>query len=150
MWNVYPIESHSALFASLGWSDVLNNPNYKNTCSVRMSLCLVRCGMRFPVTYAKDSIRNPRHALNGARLILTQDTLSDYLGKWWGAAERFKTDEVSKLSGRQGVISFFGIPGYVLPSGLGGHIDLLDETGMCRGQRQGFWNSARYCFWPAT
>ena len=63
MWNSYPKEERTELFTSIGWSDVVYNPNYQNTCSVRMSICLIRCGIRFPA-WASDDIHNPTHPHN--------------------------------------------------------------------------------------
>ena len=38
----------SELFAELGWHDLAENPAYENTCAIRMSLALIKCGINIP------------------------------------------------------------------------------------------------------
>src|SRR5438067_5385461 len=39
---------HDALFHLLGWDDLIKNPDYANTCAVRVSLALIRSGVHIP------------------------------------------------------------------------------------------------------
>jgi hypothetical protein len=158
MWNLYPTEEKSNLFESIGWSDVLNNPNYLNTCSVRMSICLIRCGIHLPA-WASDNIHNPKHQYNKARIIPEHEKLSRYLEHLWGPPEKFINGEKENLPQKSGVISFFKIQGYYLNGqdsrSLGGHIDLVtrDEKTReinCRGHKEGYWDLSEFWwFWPA-
>lgn len=157
MWNSYPTESRDELFKKIGWSDVIKNPNYENTCSVRMSICLISCGIRFPA-WASDNIHKRKHPLDKVRIIPEHAKLSRYLEDSWGAPDKLSRkgqQEIEKtpIYGKKGVISFFGIPGYSVGGSLGGHIDLIEtrkEAVVCKGHEPGYWNAMEAWFWPVS
>lgn len=158
MWSMYPREGHDALFDSIGWSDLKSNPNYANTCAIRMSLCLARCGVRLTHTSGGESIL--KGSSRGAKIETSQGKLSEKLAGLWGAPEKFTAADDSRLSGRKGVISFFGIPGYSVNGGLGGHIDLVNDgrykflgfipLGSVSCAHACYFNAQTVWFWPAS
>lgn len=125
MWANYPTADKNTLFDQIGWSSLKDNKNYANTCAIRMSLCLIRCGLRFSHTSGGESIQ--RGGFKGAKVEVRQDKLSDKLAALWGPPEKFTPASGEKIAGRKGVVSFFGIPGYTVGGGLGGHIDLIKD-----------------------
>ena len=36
------------LFHEIGWDDLIDNPDYDNTCAIRMSLALIKSGVLVP------------------------------------------------------------------------------------------------------
>jgi hypothetical protein len=45
----YPAEPDRAkFFKEMGWDSLISDPNYENTCALRVSVCLVRLGITFP------------------------------------------------------------------------------------------------------
>src|SRR5262249_37076911 len=72
--------SHEALFKELGWESLNDDPNYSNTCAVRMSLCLIRCGM----TLSIGGMRIQKGEHKGARVETNREKLTNYLAMIWG------------------------------------------------------------------
>jgi hypothetical protein len=144
MWNNYPrSEKREPLFAELGWSDIANNPSYKDTCAIRMSIALLRCGMTIPGA----SMRVHAGKLKGQRIEQRQHRLSDALKFLWGQPEVYDSEKAAKdgIGSRSGVVSFFRIAG-----GPGGHIDLIHPGpyGFLECARSCFFGCWEIWFWP--
>lgn len=156
LWNNYPTiqnYSHDQLFDSLGWPDLKTNPLYRNTCAIRMSLCLIRSGVVVP---GRFQIKKDPH--KGKQIEPGQAKLSHALAspRLLGAPQKFKIEERDTiLRDKQGIVSFMRIPSYVVDGGaLGGHIDLVRHgkflffwnTLLC--QSGCHWDAKEFWFWP--
>lgn len=122
--NNYPrrnVLSTAQLFASIGWSDVLNKPVFADTCAIRVSIAILGAGVTIP------GARMPINAdpLKGKRIEPGQGKLSNILQRIWGAPEVYKSGNAARdgIGHRTGVVSFFRIHGGGPADG--GHIDLI-------------------------
>lgn len=111
-------EEREDLYVQIGWGDVVDKVAFKDTCAVRMSLALGRCGVPLPGA----SMRGKAGAANGLRIEPRQQKLSDILASIWGKPEVYRSEQNARagIGQRRGVISFFRIGGEP-----GGHIDLI-------------------------
>lgn len=155
--NNYPTKeefTHDALFDELGWADLKNNPAYTNTCAIRMSYCLIRAGISIP---GRMKIKAGAH--KGKLIEPGQKKLTAILSnpKFFGTPVKFKPDDKpANLKGKQGIISFMSIPGYVIDGGLSGHIDLVHHETLfyfwdkfiCA--ENCYWGAAECLFWPLS
>lgn len=126
LWANYPHGSPDDVLRGIGWDAMIGNPNYANTCAIRMSICLAASGQSVNSSQGMKALAG---RTKDRPVEVRQDTLSRYLEKAWGAPMKVSAkDAESKINGRDGVISFFGIAGYSVGGGLGGHIDLIDGS----------------------
>lgn len=154
LWMNYP-KSNSVrrkdLFGKIGWDNLVNDPNYENTCAIRVSIALQKSGV--PVN-SSAGMRALAGSLKGKFIEIRQEKLSEQLFKLWGTPESISKE--SDVGDRNGVISFFEIPGYTVGGGLGGHIDLIDgkstwlfgllnEESVCGSNC--YWSASRIEFW---
>lgn len=142
----YPkTHSRAELYESIGWNDLINNPAYKDTCAVRMSVGLLRCGVHLP------GARMKAHAgtIKGKFIEPGHGKLSMILKRLWGEPEVFRSekDAQAEIGNRGGVISFFRI--YGGPQD-GGHIDLVwpSMTPFHGCSRSCFFSAWEIWFWP--
>lgn len=123
LWSNYPdpkTEPRDALYRKLGWDDLVGDPNYENTCAIRMSLCLLRSGHNIP----RGELKIWKGPLKGKRVKIRYDDLANHLKTVWGAPEVISRPTKSGLASKgDGVIAFFGLLG-----GYPGHIDLFDVS----------------------
>lgn len=138
------VVKQDALFNELGWDDLLSNPNYKNTCAIRMSFAPVKCGV-----HVRGGLTILKGVHKGSRIEPGQAKLAKMLAEpsYFGKPEEFSKEEAKQGIGRRkGVVAFWDIPGYM--NGRGGHIDLVDGVaeGLCASTC--FWTSSRVWFWP--
>ncbi|MFC5509689.1 T6SS effector amidase Tae4 family protein [Massilia jejuensis] len=128
------------LYALIGWTDLVDNPAFADTCAIRMSMGLLGAGMVLP---GARMIANAG-SLRGKRLEPGQARLSGILKRVWGAPEVFMEDNSANLGigVRSGVVSFFRIHGGGPADG--GHIDLVWPAG------GGFHRCARSCYFSAV
>ncbi len=109
--------------AEIGYSfDELykQNPNYENTCALRMSLALLKSGVPFA---GRLKIKSGKYA--GRSVEAGAKLLADQLcyGTAFGKPEIFKpADTFSKVT-RKGVAFFWKIANYG-----GGHVDLIETA----------------------
>lgn len=139
MWNQYPAkeqrgETNERLYTELGWTDLIGQKEYDNTCAVRLSLCLARSG----VPFSRGDLTVRAGPMRGQKVLVSVRALADHLKQLWGAPEVLRPVNLGDLSGRDGVLAFFD-----LPSGYPAHIDLVRGAGMCRlgchfGAREGW------------
>jgi hypothetical protein len=129
-------DSREALFADIGWNDLVGNPAYWDTCAIRMSTGLLRAGVTLPGArmLAKAG------TVKGQWIEPGQARLSDILKRLWGQPEVYKSEQAARagIGQRHGVVSFFKIEG-----SNGGHIDLIGMSD------HGFLDCARSCFFSA-
>ncbi|WP_245313604.1 type VI secretion system amidase effector protein Tae4 [Rhizobium sp. R635] len=136
--------SQEDLFREIGWDALLNNPLYANTCAVRVSLALVRSGIK--ISPKSHNILKGPHANKGLEVSMRR--LADLLATtlYLGNYESYTSATAqSGIGARKGVVAFNGIPGYR----GGGHIDLVTGAAdaaqcasSCYYQSQSIW------FWP--
>ncbi len=165
LWANYPHADRSTrkqLFDAIGWGSIANEPAYQNTCAIRVSVGLQRSGMEVD---SSAGMRALAGAIKGKNIEIRHEKLSDYLKTKWGTPETLvgtPAQMEAAIGDRNGVISFFEIPGYEVGGGLGGHIDVIDGKDKLPIRLFGYgfdvnrdsvcgshcyWNAARAWFW---
>lgn len=136
-------EKQEALYKRLGWDDLIENPAYKDTCAIRMSLALSLAGVPLPGA----SMRPKAPSMIDIRIEPRQRKLSDILKQMWGKPEVYDSESAAQkgIGKRKGVVSFFRISG-----GSGGHIDLVypGPYGFLECARSCFFGCLEIWFWP--
>ncbi|PHV14654.1 hypothetical protein GQ37_000175 [Janthinobacterium sp. BJB1] len=137
----------AALFGEIGWDDLIGKDSFANTCAIRVSLALIKAGIRLQ---GRMAIR--RGPFKGALIEPGQARLAHMLASpsMFGAPEKFARDAANAGIGqRQGVVAFFRIPGYL--GGAGGHIDiLLPSIGVKVCGTECYWDCGEVWFWPVS
>lgn len=126
-----------------GLDDLMRqNPAYENTCAVRMSLALLKAGVRFTGRLRiKDGSYKGETIEAGAKLLADQLARPTLFGKPDVFAP---SDAMAQLNGKKGVILFWKITGYG-----GGHIDLIETSSTERVCNSGcYFESKEIWFWP--
>ncbi len=139
LWAAYPHADSATVREEIGGA--VDNPDYANTCAIRMSRALNYTGHPIP---AREGLYAVKGA-DGKRYALRMKELTEYLQVLWGAPQvRVKSPngDQSKFDGKKGVISFLGIPGYA----GGGHIDLWDGAGTSQGA---YFDSSEVLLWES-
>lgn len=135
----------SALYESLGWGDLVDRPEWQNTCAVRMHLALLDANVQVP---GRFPVLKGTHA--GSRIEVSQQRLAEKIersGRFGSARvysreEFLRKDGYKDVAGQTGIVSFQRMPGYP-----GGHIDLLDARSDWNCLRQCYFNSGQIHFW---
>ena len=146
MQKHYPSSSElhrDVLFKSIGWDREIDNPAFLDTCAIRGSIGLLGCNV--PVRGRMQILKGP---LKGRSIEPGQQKLSVFLREYWGPPEKFKTNELFRLSGRCGVISHFNInPESPIAQG---HFDILDPTpqDLFKCASKCHWGAGETWFWP--
>jgi Type VI secretion system (T6SS), amidase effector protein 4 len=129
------------LFYELGWDDLINNDAYHNTCSVRISLALIKVGIpikgriRIKAGPYKGKMIEPG-LLKLARMLATKE--------YFGKPEKFTSEDAGfGIYKRKGIVAFIGIPGYE----GGGHMDLISGS-VCGSDC--YWDAKEIWFWELT
>lgn len=141
----YPTtESREDLFTRIGWSDLIKNSAYSDTCAIRMSVALISAGVLLPGARmkARAGVVKDRYIEPG------QGKLSRILSDIWGSPEVYKAEKKARdgIGDRHGVISFFQIHGGLAD---GGHIDLVSwarDYQTC--ERSCYFSASEIWFWP--
>lgn len=132
------------LYKSIGWDAYVNDPNYQNTCALRICLALIKSG--FELSSGSHNILAGEH--KGKRVEVRMSRLAEKLSRseWLGKAEVLKApNPANGIGARQGIIAFHGVAGY---SG-GGHIDLIDnDTSSLRCASACYFGANQVWFWP--
>jgi hypothetical protein len=129
------------LYFELGWDDLINNETYHNTCAARISLALIKTGIR-----VKGRIRIKAGPYKGeliepgllrlARILATKE--------YFGKPEKFLAEDAEAgVGGRKGLIAFIKLPGYE----GGGHMDLISYN-VCASDC--YWDAREIWFWELT
>lgn len=134
--------SQADLFNEIGWVEFLGNPNYSNTCAIRVSSAMVKTG----VAVANGSHRILKGSFKGKRIEVGMKKLANIIEQSgrFGNAERYTQNIYPHVKGRSGIIAFFTIPGYA----GGGHIDLLDGSFPDMRCESACYASQEVWFWP--
>lgn len=140
------------LYQWIGYPENTNNPNFYNTCAIRLSLALLGAGFPNPGAWP---IKAGKY--KGRAIETRQRKLSNWLVRHLGQPEKFKSGPQAERSigGQRGIVSFFSIYGDSNPQG---HISIVakDRWGMylrCGNEIDGmgtgcYWTSRDVWFWP--
>lgn len=140
------------LYHWIGYPENIGNPNFFNTCAIRLSLALLGAGYPNPGDWP---IKAGKY--KGRAIETRQRRLSTWLVRHVGKPEKFKSgpEAEQKIADRRGVISFFSIYGDANPQG---HIAIVsrDRWGQylrCGNEIDGtstgcYWTSREVWFWP--
>lgn len=140
-WNqaisAYPRPPHNrgkydkaTLLKEIGWDEFIDDDSYNNTCAIRMSMCLLGCGVNVS---GPARMRALKGKYKGKNIAIKQDALSEYLALNWGApvkmpiiTEKEQIKAKQSLVGKAAFISYWKIDGYNVGGGVeGGHIDII-------------------------
>lgn len=135
-YKEYNKSDTKTLYDNLGWSDLVDNPAWRNTCAIRMSLALLDCGVNIP---GRIKIKSGEHKDKWVEP--GQNKLSNWLVTHLGAPEVLPLLpglSLNELAQRKGIVSFMGIPSYE-----GGHIDIIEAS------EQGIYQCSRSCYFDA-
>ena len=134
----------SELFAELGWNDLAGNPAYENTCAIRMSLALVKCGINIP-----GRMRVKAGTYKGKLIEPGQAKLAPILARpsFLGKPEKFTTEQAEEgIGNRQGIVSVFDV--FPIMQTRQGHIDLVHSAaGVRTCGTSCFWLAKELWFW---
>ncbi|MCF1459306.1 MAG: type VI secretion system amidase effector protein Tae4 [Shewanella sp.] len=116
----YPKENRSRLYNALGgeWPNLVDDPNYVNTCAIRMSITLHKCGIAIPTKY-KEAV-----AGDGRALIIKVKTMWEFVNEKFGEFSwGMSKPEGAELTlpARKGIIGY-----HAAYSDATGHFDLWD------------------------
>jgi hypothetical protein len=137
----YP--SRTELYTYLGWSKIkpmMESKEWENTCAIRVSVCLIRCGMTFNTPPIGAMVQNscPDKKLRGQAVILGFKRMAEILKAKWGDPEVVKPVSVATMNDKKGMVVFWKLNG-----GYPGHIDLLRDT-KAGEEFEGEYGSAAY------
>jgi hypothetical protein len=144
--------SRDELFHFMGRPNLIADPNFYNTCAIRLSLALLGAGFPNPGDWPVLAGK-----YKGRAIETRQRKLSHWLVRQLGQPEKFKSgqDAESKIGARHGIVSFFSIYGDANPQG---HIAIvaMDRWGRylrCGNEIDGtatgcYWTSREVWFWP--
>ncbi|MCP4119322.1 MAG: hypothetical protein GY737_28790 [Desulfobacteraceae bacterium] len=164
LWGHYPqsrLWSREKLFREIGWDSLIDETEYRNTCAIRLSVALQKSGVSISSSAGMTGLKG---LMKGKTIEIRQDNLTKQLRQLWGAPMVLpKTKVENTIGNKDGVISFFRIPGYNVGGGLGGHIDLVDGKGFATQTflyfwhrtvdlpsvcgSSCYWNAGEVCFW---
>ena len=140
------------LYQWIGYPENIGNPNFLNTCAIRLSLALLGAGYPNPGAWP---IRAGKY--KGRAIETKQRKLANWLVRQLGQPEKFKSrqDAEAKIGARRGIVSFFNIYG---DENAQGHIAIVaqDRWGLyirCGQEIDGtatgcYWSSKAVWFWP--
>ncbi|XYJ09449.1 T6SS effector amidase Tae4 family protein [Telluria sp. B2] len=140
------------LYHWIGYPENITDPNFYNTCAIRMSLALLGAGYpnpgRWPIKAGK---------YRGRSIETRQRALSAWLVRQVGQPVKFKSGQEAEraIGSQQGIVSFFSIYGDQNPQG---HIAIVSRDRWGRYLRCGneingtatgcYWSSREVWFWP--
>lgn len=137
--------SAEELWQWVGYPEHSRNPQWENTCAVRMSMALAGVGIVLPNGFLTVKAGKFR----GYPIEIKQVALADYLTSIWGQPDRFPTAIIRESIGeRCGVVRFVNLWGPYDPQG---HIDLIAPDRWHRLQCEGghvYWHAVEVWFWP--
>ncbi len=139
------------IYQWIGHPENIGNPNFENTCAIRLSLALLGAGFPSPGTYPVRAGK-----FKGRTIETSQRKLSNWLKGQLGPPEQYKGggEARKEIGKRHGIISFFKLHG---ETDRQGHIDIVmidrwneylrcgnnnDDAGGC------YWDAVDVWFWP--
>jgi hypothetical protein len=133
------------LYQWIGYPENIADPNFQNTCAIRLSLGLLGVGLPSPGTWP---IKAGKY--KGRSIETKQRKLSNWLVRQLGKPEVFAGGPAAQagIGARNGIISFFHLHG---PEDNQGHIDIvmIDRWGKylrCNNDN----SDQGGCYWTAT
>lgn len=137
--NVEPEE----LYHWIGYRENIGNPNFENTCAIRLSLALLGAGYPNPGAWV---IKAGKY--KGRAIETRQRKPSSWLVHQLGQPEKFKSglEAENKIGPRRGIVSFFNIYG---DNRAQGHIAIIPKDRWGRYIRCGneIDGTATGCYW---
>lgn len=140
------------LYHWIGYPENIGNPNFLNTCAIRLSLALLGAGYPNPGDWP---IKAGKY--KGRAIETRQRRLSNWLVRHVGKPEKFSSSREAErlIANRRGIVSFFNLYGGNDPQG---HIAIIsrDRWGKylrCGNENDGvatgcYWLSREVWFWP--
>jgi hypothetical protein len=142
------------VFQEIGFEAYDGNPNYNDTCAIRVSLALIKSGLYLPAGRSSHIIQKGPE--KGKRIEVLQHALVEVLRRpdCLGVpdfefdfpsrgADSNLIDAANKIGEKAGIISF-----YTWPEFPGGHIDLLyPENDLFECASSCHWSSVKIIFW---
>lgn len=144
--------SRDELYQWIGYPENIKDPNFYNTCAIRMSLALLGAGYPSPGAYPIKAGKYMGHSIE-----TQQRKLSNWLVRHVGVPEKFVGGQQAEraIGDQRGIVSFFSIYGDHNPQG---HIAIVsrDRWGQylrCGHELDGtetgcYWSSREVWFWP--
>ncbi|TIM05502.1 T6SS effector amidase Tae4 family protein [Mesorhizobium sp.] len=133
LWSNYPTEPKRELFERVlggGWPALVGNPNYDNTCTIRLSVAFNRCGIKVSEAFGKKDGNHKDK--NGDFIAIKVPTGEEMVTSFYGAQTWGMSREPGTPIDLKDVPAWTGILVYrVAGSTANGHIDLWDKTS-CR------------------
>lgn len=130
----------------LGWTDLLENRSFNDTCAMRVSAALALSGIKLIGARMKGTGGQTKDR----SIEPGQAKLSQILRRLWGAPEKFRSEAAARagIGTRSGIVSFFRI--HPDASVAQGHIDLVEprSNGFSECATQCFFGAAEIWFWP--
>ena len=139
------------LYHWIGYPENIGNPNFLNTCAIRLSLALLGAGYPNPGAWPIKAGKYKGRAIETKQRKLTQ-----WLVRQLGQPEKFKSgrEAETKIDSRRGIVSFFNIYG---DENAQGHIAIVSKDRWGRYTRCGleidgtetgcYWSSKEVWFW---
>ncbi|RYG21140.1 MAG: hypothetical protein EOO07_03360 [Chitinophagaceae bacterium] len=141
-------KSAADLYTEVGYKieDLIKqNAGYANTCATRMSLALIKSGVKFTGRLRiKVGAHKEKKIETGAKLLADQLLLATVFGKPEIFTDPSKAP--ASIGNKKGVIFFWKITGYD-----GGHIDLIETSNklqVCNSHC--YFNCKEVWFWELT
>ncbi|WP_167759802.1 T6SS effector amidase Tae4 family protein [Massilia horti] len=132
------------VYDAIGHPNLAQEPNWENTCAIRMSVALIAAGIKIRTGPARLRIKAGK--FKGEQLEPSQRVLSDFLVHEVGKPEKYRDgrDAHTHIDRRRGIISFFQLHGT-----RQGHIDLVsfEDWPLIQCSSACFWDSAEVWFW---
>jgi hypothetical protein len=139
--------SAEELWRWIGHTENMLDPQWRNTCAIRMSLALLGAGIHLHHGFLKVLAGKYR----GQRIEIKQEVLASHLCTIWGEPEKFGAALLhERVGGRRGVIRFVGLWGPYDPQG---HIDLICHDQAHRLACEGghvYWHAVECWFWECS
>lgn len=118
-------------------------PQWANTCAIRMSVALIGAGIKIRPGRLKIMAGKFKNEM----VEPGQRRLSEYLVRVIGRPEKYRASEQARntIAWRRGIVSFFSLHGTNQ-----GHIDLVSQLDWPDLQCSGscYWDSREVWFWP--
>lgn len=130
LWFSYPLEKDkAALFQKLGggWPALINNSQYDNTCTIRLSVALIGSGNVIPDDLAQ--LDGGHKDASGRNMIIRVPTASALLERilgpsTWGISKQEGADIQDDLIPKKTGILLYSVPH---SSDANGHVDLWNK-----------------------
>ena len=133
------------LYQWIGYPENVGNPNFSNTCAIRLSLALLGAGYPNPGTWP---VRAGKY--KGRTIETRQRKLANWLVRELGQPDKFTSgqDAEDKIGTRRGIVSFFSIYG---DDNAQGHISIVakDRWGQYTRCGQEIDGTATGCYWSS-